>query len=281
MDLGNTRLLSSFSCMDALMQRIAMVVEYDGHALCGWQRQDNGPTVQEHLEAALTRIEGQAVCSHAAGRTDAGVHAEAMLAHADINADRFFRSPKAYVHGVNQHLPEQIRVLNVCAVAPDFHARFDCRERAYRYQIWNRTTAPAIHRWRHWWMPRSLDIPNMQKAAIYLTGQHDFSSFRASGCQASSPVHEVRELRVEQHAACIDIFVRADAFLYHMVRNIVGSLVQVGIGKWPPEHMPELLLAKDRTLAAATAPAWGLYFTNAVYDTFDSQTMTSMPLGKC
>ncbi len=253
------------------MQRIAMTLEYDGQDLCGWQRQDNGSTVQEHLEIALKKIEGKTVHCYAAGRTDAGVHAEAMLVHTDVCKHRFSRSPKAYVHGINQHLPEQIRILSVHAVAADFHARFDCIERAYRYQIWNRTTAAAIHRWRHWWMPRPLDIDAMQRAAVYLTGQHDFSSFRASGCQASSPLREMRELRIEQHGACIDMYFRADAFLYHMVRNLAGSLVQVGIGKSSSEWIHELLLAKNRTLAAATAPAWGLYFTNAVYDGFDSR----------
>jgi len=251
------------------MQRIAMVLEYDGRGLCGWQRQDNGPTVQEYLETALARIEGKPVHSHAAGRTDAGVHAEAMLVHTDVSEDRSCHSPKAYVHGVNQYLPGQIRVLDMRAVSRAFHARFDCRERAYRYQIWNRTTAPAIHRWRHWWMPRPLDLPMMQQAAQYLTGRHDFSSFRASGCQASSPIRELHELRIERHGVCVELHFRANAFLYHMVRNIVGSLVRVGIGKWPSERIPELLSAKDRTLAADTAPAWGLYFTHAVYDNFD------------
>jgi len=276
MGIGNARFFPSCYGLGILMQRIAMILEYDGRGLCGWQRQDNGLSVQEHLEIALSRIEGKDTHCHAAGRTDAGVHAESMLAHMDVCADRFSRSPKAYVHGVNQHLPEQIRVLNVRAVAPDFHARFDCRERAYRYQVWNRTTASAIHRWRHWWMPRTLDVNAMQQAADYLTGQHDFSSFRASGCQASSPVRNIRELRIEQHGASIEMYFRADAFLYHMVRNLVGSLVQVGIGQSPAEWMHELLLAKDRTLAAATAPAWGLYFTNAVYDGFDARMVANL-----
>ncbi len=252
-------------------QRIAMVLEYDGHGLCGWQRQNNGLTVQESLETALDHIEGQAVRTHAAGRTDAGVHAEAMLVHADIDAARFSRSPKAYVHGVNQHLPAPIRVLNVHAVSANFHARFDCRERAYRYQIWNRTTAPAIQRWRHWWMPGKLDIPAMRQAAASLRGEHDFSSFRASGCQAASPVRDLREIHIRRQGVTILMGFRADAFLYHMVRNIVGSLVQAGVGKWPPEQMGDILAARDRTQAAVTAPAHGLYFTNAVYDDFDSR----------
>jgi len=255
---------------DIAQQRIALVLEYDGRGLCGWQRQENGPSVQQHLEHALAGIDGMPVSCIAAGRTDAGVHAEAMAVHADVQRERFERSPKAYVHGVNQFLPEQIRVTGVRAVAADFHARFDCCGRSYRYQIWNRGTAPAIERWRHWWMPRALDIEAMQQAANHLKGAHDFSCFRATGCQASSPVREVRELRIEQRGQCISIAVSADAFLYHMVRNMVGSLVRVGLGKWPAEYMVELLAGRDRLLAGETAPAHGLYFTNAGYDGFCS-----------
>ena len=252
------------------MQRIALVVEYDGHALCGWQRQNNGSSVQQHLEQALGLIEGAEVACVAAGRTDAGVHAEAMAVHADVHRSRFERSPMAYVHGVNQGLPESIRVSAVRAVAADFHARFDCREGAYRYQIWNRGTAPAIERWRHWWMPRTLDLAAMQQAAEYLKGRHDFSCFRASGCQASSPVREVRTLSIEQHGWCVSINISADAFLYHMVRNIVGSLVRVGTGKWQAAHMADLIAGRDRVVAGETAPAHGLYFTQAVYDDFST-----------
>ncbi len=266
--------LSSICGADGVMQRrIVMVLEFDGYGLCGWQRQDNGPTVQEHLEMALACIEGESVRCHAAGRTDAGVHAEAMPVHADISAERFSRSPAAYVHGVNQHLPGQIRVRSAHAVRAEFHARFDCRERAYRYQIWNRTTAPAIHRWRHWWMPRSLDVSMMRQAAVYLTGRHDFSSFRANGCQAASPIRDLREVRVEQCGMCVDMYFRADAFLYHMVRNLAGSLVRVGIGQWKPDRMEAILAACDRKQAADTAPAYGLYFTHAVYDAFDSDAI--------
>jgi len=251
-------------------QRIVLVLEFDGHGLCGWQRQDNGPSVQQHLEEALAAIDSAPVTCVAAGRTDAGVHGEAMAAHADVSLARFQRSPKAYVHGVNQGLPEGVRVSAVRAVPADFHARFDCRERAYRYQIWNRGTAPAIERWRHWWMPRALDIAAMQQAAEYLMGRHDFSCFRASGCQASSPTREIRSIRIEQRGWCVSIEISADAFLYHMVRNIVGSLVRVGTGKWQAAYMAELLEGRDRLLAGETAPAHGLYFTNAVYDDFCS-----------
>ncbi len=256
---------------EAAKQRIVLVLEYDGRGLCGWQRQDNGLSVQQHLEEALAVIDGLPVSCVAAGRTDAGVHAEAMAVHVDVQQARFDRSPLAYLHGVNQGLPEQIRVTGVRAVDADFHARFDCRERAYRYQIWNRGTAPAIERWRHWWMPRQLDISAMQQAALHLMGKHDFSCFRASGCQASSPLREVRDLRISQNGHCLSIEVRADAFLYHMVRNMVGSLVRVGVAKWKVDYMAELLAGRDRLLAGETAPAHGLYFTDAVYDDFNSK----------
>ncbi len=257
------------------MQRIALTVEFDGYGFCGWQRQKNGPSIQEALETALAVIDSSPVACMAAGRTDAGVHGEAMLAHADVRRERYERSPMAYVHGVNQLLPEQIRVLGTRAVQADFHARFDCRERAYRYQIWNRRTAPAIERWRHWWMPRPLDIADMNKAAALLLGKHDFSSFRAAGCQAASAQRELRQLRVTQSACCVCIDVRADAFLYHMVRNLVGSLVRVGVGKWPVERIQGLLEARDRSQCAETAPAHGLYFTNAIYDVFESRQIIS------
>lgn len=260
-----------------MKRRIALVLEYDGHGLCGWQRQDNGPSVQQHLEDALARIEGVPVRTAAAGRTDAGVHAEAQLAHADVAAARLERAPRAYVHGINQHLPPAIRVVGMRPVAEDFHARFDCRERAYRYQIWNRSTATALAPWRHWWMPRPLDVEAMRAAAACLLGRHDFSAFRASGCQAGSAVRELREIRVERQGWCVTLGFRADAFLYRMVRNLVGSMVRVGIGDWPPARLGELLAAGERRLAAATAPAHGLYFTDAVYDDFAASQLIGQP----
>ncbi len=254
-------------------QRVVLAIEYDGQGLCGWQRQKNAPSVQAHLEEALAHIEGESVLCVAAGRTDAGVHAEAMAVHADVDAARFTRSPGAYTHGLNSLLPEQVRMVGVRAVSADFHARFDCRERAYRYRIWNRSTASALSRWRHWWMPRSLNLEHMREAAGYMLGRHDFSAFRASGCQANSAVRELRQLDVERQGHTVMVYFRADAFLYHMVRNIVGSLVEVGLGNWPPEKMAELMSMKDRRQAARTAPAHGLYFTNAVYDDFSSRDL--------
>jgi len=255
------------------MQRIAMVLEFDGKPFHGWQQQSNASSVQATLQEALKKIEGRDVSATAAGRTDAGVHAEAMLVHADVSVARWQRSHLAYVHGCNSFLPDQIRVVGVREVADDFHARFDCRGRSYRYQIWNRNTASALQRWQHWWMPKSLDITGMRDAAAYCIGQHDFSALRAAGCQASSPTRTIRQLSIEQCGYCINISVTADAFLYHMVRNLVGNLVDVGRGKSDPQHFSSLLAGKDRSLGAATAPAHGLYFVDAAYDDFSSRML--------
>lgn len=254
-----------------MQQRIAMVVEFDGSLFHGWQRQENAVAAQAVLEGALGKIEGHPVAITAAGRTDAGVHAEALLVHTDVDQARWQRSSRAYTQGINQQLPDGICVTGVCAVHDRFHARFDCRERRYRYRIWNRSTPSAIHQWRHWWMPRRLDVDAMAEAASYLLGRHDFSSFRASGCQASTAVREVRYIAVQQHGWECFIDIHADAFLYHMVRNIVGSLVQVGVGGWQPERVGEVLRVCDRGQAAATAPAHGLYFTDAIYRDFSAQ----------
>lgn len=255
------------------MQRIAMAVEFDGRLFHGWQRQDNASSAQAAIEDALTKIERIESKLVAAGRTDSGVHAEALLVHADVSSQRWQRSHRAYTQGLNQLLPEGISITGVRAVRGDFHARFDCLERRYRYQIWNRSTPSAIHRWRHWWVPRMIGLNAMEEAAKCLIGEHDFSSFRASGCQAATATREIRHISMQQQGWEISIDIRADAFLYHMVRNIVGSLVRVGIGDWPSDKMVEVLKAKDRSLAAATAPAHGLYFTDAIYADFSSSEL--------
>jgi tRNA pseudouridine38-40 synthase len=264
---------------DVAVRRIALVLEYDGAQFNGWQRQKVGQSVQESLEHVLHAIDGTERRTVAAGRTDAGVHAEAMLVHADVDTGRWQRSPRAYMHGVNQHLPPPLRVVGVRAVPSAFHARFDCRERVYRYLIWNRSTASALHGWRHWWMPRQLATDAMNAAASFLIGEHDFSAFRAAGCQAHSAVRELKQLHVAQNGWVVTIDVRANAFLYHMVRNIVGNLVRVGLGDWHPEDMHNLLQSADRTRGAATAPAHGLYFRDAVYDGFSASELVGSVSG--
>jgi len=261
-----------------MLQRIAMVVEFDGTVFHGWQRQDNAVTVQAVLEDALGKIERHPVTLFAAGRTDAGVHAEALLLHTDVSYERWQRSARAYTQGMNQLLPDVIRVTGVRAVKDNFHARFDCTERRYRYRIWNRSTASAIHRWRHWWMPRRLDLDAMTEASRYLLGLQDFSSFRASGCQAATAVREVKYVGIEQQGWEVFIDIHADAFLYHMVRNIVGSLVRVGTGSRQPVWLAEVLSAGDRNKAAATAPAHGLYFTDAIYREFSARELVGKEL---
>ncbi|MBN4077218.1 tRNA pseudouridine(38-40) synthase TruA [Mariprofundus ferrooxydans] len=261
---------------DQQTQRIAMVLEFDGRPFHGWQQQNNASSVQASLQHALQRIEGRFISATAAGRTDAGVHAEAMLVHADVSLERWQRSHLAYVHGCNSFLPDQIRVVGVRAVKADFHARFDCRGRSYRYQIWNRNTASALQRWKHWWMPKGLDIALMREAGMYCLGKQDFSALRAAGCQASSATRCIRTLSIEQHGCCISIDVAADAFLYHMVRNLVGNLVDVGRGQSDPDAFSRLLEGKDRSRGAATAPAHGLYFMDACYDAFNSRSLIGL-----
>ncbi|MDX8390393.1 MAG: tRNA pseudouridine(38-40) synthase TruA [Mariprofundaceae bacterium] len=260
-------------------QRIALAIEFDGHGLSGWQRQKNASTVQEKLEIALQKVEGEHIGTTSSGRTDAGVHAEAMLIHADISLNRWQLAPRAYLHGINQNLPNQIRILGVRAVANDFHARFDCRAREYRYQIWNRPVASALLRWRHWWMPRPLSIDAMQQATTYLLGEQDFSSFQAAGCQASSSIRNLMHCHVHQDGDVVCITVKANGFLYHMVRNIVGALVQVGIGRWHPDKMRELVKYRSRKACPATAPAHGLYFANADYDEFQAMELSQAGKG--
>jgi tRNA pseudouridine38-40 synthase len=250
------------------MQRIAMAIEFDGRPFHGWQQQDNAASVQAALNSALQHIDRRLVATIAAGRTDAGVHAEALLVHADVCAERWLRSRLAYVHGCNSFLPDAIRVTGVRAVDRAFHARFDCLERAYRYQIWNRTTASALQAWRHWWMPRPLDIELMREAAAYCLGRHDFSAMRSARCQAASAERTIREINIEQDGCCVRVEIAADAFLYRMVRNLVGNLVEVGTGKRRPADIAALLQSRDRSRGAATAPSCGLYFTDAVYHDF-------------
>jgi len=255
------------------LQRIALVVEFDGRAFHGWQRQKNAMSVQEVLEHALEKIEGRPVPLVAAGRTDAGVHAEALLVHADVNKKRWQRSVRAYTQGVNQLLDGSICVVGVRAVKNDFHARFNCMERRYRYQIWNRSTPSAIHQWRHWWMPKKLDLNVIKEASRCLLGLQDFSSFRASGCQAASAVRNIKHIEITCQGWEVFMDIHADAFLYHMVRNIAGSLVRVGTGSWHPEMLAEVLNARDRSRAAATAPAHGLYFVDAIYQGFSAKQL--------
>jgi tRNA pseudouridine38-40 synthase len=242
--------------------RFALGVEYDGRPFLGWQRQRQTPTVQAVLEDALAVVADAPCQVHAAGRTDTGVHARGQVAHFDSDAAR---SPRQWLLGVNSQLPEPVAVTWVKPVADDFHARFSATARCYEYLICNRPVRPGLDHGRVAWVRRPLDAERMHEAAQVLLGEHDFSAFRARGCQASSPVRELQAIEITRHGDRLRLGVRANAFLYHMVRNLAGSLIEVGLGDRDPGWLSELLQGRDRRRAGATAPAAGLYFRGAVY----------------
>jgi tRNA pseudouridine38-40 synthase len=219
--------------------------------------------VQDTLERALAAIAGEPLAVTAAGRTDRGVHARAQVAHFDTNAAR---PETAWVRGVNAFLPEAIAVLWARPVDPEFHARFSALSRTYCYRLINRPVRPALAARHAGWYHAPLDVAAMRAAARALVGEHDFSAFRAAECQAKTPVRNVHAITIEQDADCIDFVIRANAFLQHMVRNIVGSLVYVGAGKRAADWIAELLASRDRNKAAPTFAAEGLYLERVEYD---------------
>lgn len=242
--------------------RLALGLEYDGSRFFGFQRQRQRPTVQECLEDALARVAGHPVTVHCAGRTDTGVHAVCQVIHFDTPA---MRSERSWVLGCNTHLPDGATALWIREVPADFHARFSATGRSYRYRIINRWVRPALEHGRAGWVRRPLDEMRMVAAARHLLGEHDFSSFRALGCQAKHPRREVRAIALERIGEEILVEVHANAFLYHMVRNMVGTLVAVGAGEREPGWVAEVLAARDRTVAGVTAPPGGLYLTGIDY----------------
>jgi tRNA pseudouridine38-40 synthase len=245
------------------MMRIALGIEYDGAPYSGWQTQPGGGTVQDALEAALAQIAGAPVRAVCAGRTDTGVHGLAQVAHFDTAAER---PETAWVKGVNTHLPRTVVVRWAARVAPDFHARFSASGRHYEYVLLNRPVRPAAWAGRAGWFHLPLDEEAMRAGARYLLGEHDFSAFRSVQCQAASPVRELRSLSIRRHGEYLRFSLAANGFLHHMVRNIVGCLVYVGKGKYPPEKMAQILAARDRALAAPTFGPEGLYLTGIDYD---------------
>jgi tRNA pseudouridine38-40 synthase len=245
------------------MPRYKLTIEYDGRGFVGWQRQENGPSVQEALERAVVGFCGEKVNIFAAGRTDAGVHALGQVAHFDIDRDA---RPETVRNALNFHLkPEPVAVLKAEAVQSDFHARFSARQRVYLYRVTNRRAPLALERGRTWWVPTPLDVPAMAAAARALVGRHDFTSFRASICQAASPVKTLDAVAVARDGVEIRIEVRARSFLHHQVRNIVGTLRRVGEGKWTAADVAAILAARDRCKAGPTAPAEGLYLVSVTY----------------
>ncbi|MDP2809028.1 MAG: tRNA pseudouridine(38-40) synthase TruA [Rhodocyclaceae bacterium] len=242
--------------------RIALGVEYDGAVFAGWQSQPHGNTVQDVLESALAVIADRPTRVICAGRTDAGVHALAQVVHFDTDADR---PESAWVRGVNAHLPRTVAVRWARPVGEDFHARFSARSRSYRYVLLNRPVRPAILSGRVGWFHSPLDMEAMAAAATFLLGEHDFSAFRAAECQAKSPVKTLYSACIFRENDVIVFDLRANAFLHHMVRNLVGALVFVGKGRFAPEWIAELLEGRDRSRSAPTFDAAGLYFTGVEY----------------
>jgi tRNA pseudouridine38-40 synthase len=243
--------------------RIALGVEYDGGGLRGWQTQPGGGTVQDELEAALHRIAGEKIAVVCAGRTDAGVHAAAQVAHFDTKAKR---PSMAWVRGTNSFLPPAIAVRWAQPVSDAFHARFSAYGRCYRYFLINRAQRPGLWYGRAGWYHPPLDEAPMREAARLLIGEHDFSAFRAADCQARTPVRTMRRAEVRRAGDMLVFDFEANAFLHHMVRNIVGSLAYVGQGRHPPEWIGELISSRDRTRAAPTFAAAGLYLVGVRYE---------------
>ncbi len=245
------------------MPRYKITIEYDGTGTAGWQRQANGSSIQQFIEEAIEQFSKEKVFVYASGRTDAGVHALGQVAHFDLELEH----PEYVVQRAVNHFlkPNKIILIDCQIVDNEFHARFSAKKRNYKYVITNRSTPSVLDLNRTWHIRQKLDIDKMQEAANFLIGSHDFTSFRALHCQAQSPVKTIDEIKIYSEGEKIFFTLRATSFLYHMVRNIVGSLVLVGLGKWQPEDIKIALEARDRGKAGPTAPACGLYFTKVEY----------------
>jgi tRNA pseudouridine38-40 synthase len=242
--------------------RIALGLAYDGAGSPGWQTQPGGAALQDRLEASLAQLSGHEVATVCAGRTDAGVHALSQVVHFDTSVDRPLN---AWVRGTNARLPECLRVQWARPVNDEFHARFSALSRSYRYLLLVSPVMNPLWAKRAGWVFQPLDLAAMQVASAALVGEHDFSAFRSSQCQARSPVRRISQLDVKQRGEFVEFIVTANAFLHHMVRNLVGTLVQVGLGRKPPEWAAQVLAARDRALAAATFSPAGLYLAGVDY----------------
>jgi tRNA pseudouridine38-40 synthase len=247
-------------------QRIALGIEYLGSRYAGWQFQQHALSVQQVVEEALSRVADHPLRVHCAGRTDAGVHALAQVVHFETAAQRPLR---AWTLGVNAHLPDDVSIRWAQPVRPDFHARFSAQARHYRYLIIRRPVRTALWHQRALWTHRALEVARMQGAAQALIGRHDFTSFRALGCQAKSPVRTLHRLELLERGPLLELRVCADGFLHHMVRNIVGVLLAIGRGEAAVNWTTELLALRDRSRGGVTAPAHGLYLTQVDYSAAD------------
>lgn len=242
--------------------RIALGIEYDGTSYNGWQRQKSGTGVQQRLEEALGKVANESIEVCCAGRTDTGVHASGQVVHFDTTSER---SPRGWLLGANSNLPNDIGVTWATPVGDDFHARFSATARSYRYVILNRLQRSPLYRHRAWWVYEPLDANRMHAAAQVLVGRHDFSAFRAAGCQASTATREITALTIRRNGDWITLDVTANAFLQHMVRNITGSLVAVGGGEQTAEWLTAVLASRDRKAGGVAAPPHGLTLVGVVY----------------
>jgi tRNA pseudouridine38-40 synthase len=244
--------------------RWKLILEWDGAPFMGWQRQDHGPSVQGALEAAAHQMTGERVTAHAAGRTDAGVHALAMVVHMDLDKEL---SPHRLTEGLNALLrPNPVAVLSAEPVAEDWHARFSCLGRRYLYRIANRRAPLTLDKGRAWRIAKPLDALAIGEAARHLVGHHDFTTFRSVNCQSDSPLKTLDRLDVEVRGEEIHVHAAARSFLHHQVRSMVGCLSLVGLGQWSPEDMKKALEARDRAALGLNAPPEGLYFAEALYE---------------
>lgn len=244
------------------INRIAAAVEYNGRTFCGWQRQSHSPAVQQAVEQALSFVANESITTVCAGRTDTGVHATNQIVHFDTRAQRDSHN---WIQGANSRLPDGVRLHWAGKMEKDFHARFAASSRTYRYVIYNGRVPSALFRGMVTFCKAELDEADMQQAARALLGERDFSSYRAAGCQSRTPFRNVQEILVWRQGALVIVEVKANAFLHHMVRNIVGALFAVGRREKPVSWPAELLDLKDRTAGEMTAPSDGLYLVNVEY----------------
>lgn len=243
--------------------KFAAIIEYDGSQFCGWQRQPHAPSVQQQVEQAISTVADVEVGVVCAGRTDTGVHALGQVIHFETHARRTLRS---WLLGINANLPPTIVVKSIIPVDDDFHARFSARSRTYRYVIINEPVRSALLANRATWERLPLDESLMQQAAQHLVGEHDFTSYRALGCQAKSPVRQISYLGVERQGSLVSIEVSANGFLHHMVRNLAGVLMSIGKKEHTPSWARQVLEVRDRACGGITAPPQGLYFIKVEYD---------------
>jgi len=244
------------------MTTFAIGLEYDGTHYHGWQIQENVPSIQAALNQALSAVADCSIKTHSAGRTDKGVHATGQVAHFVTDVER---TTDAWLMGANTHLPDDIRVTWCCEVSDDFNSRFSAIARRYEYIIYNRHVKPCLNRHLVSWHYRELDIELMKTAAEYLIGEHDFNAYRAVVCQAKTPIREVQHIDIKRKNEIITLDIQANAFLHHMVRNIVGVLLEIGEGNREPEWAKEVLDSKDRTLGGITAKPHGLILAEVIY----------------